>query len=129
MIYQHESVSGNGFVMYLMIVDRLLLTSINLFIGNLVTCDFITNFLVPWLILCDDLFQNFVLGPFLCKVEAFFRGKTFFLQCWSYESHTPSVLTMQHSWLFSCLIYSSNVSVVFTSKQHQIIIFHALLEC
>ena len=69
------SVPGNGFVIYLMTIDRSLLTSINLFICNLVSVDMITNLFFPWLVLCDGIFQNYVLGYFLCKVGVFLRSK------------------------------------------------------
>ena len=78
------SMLGNGLILYLIATSHQLLpSSINLFIGNLATADFIAILLFPWMILCMDLFQNFILGSVVCQIEGFLRGKEsrfFFVQ-------------------------------------------------
>ena len=48
----------------------------NLFIVNMACSDFISIVLLPWIVLYMDLYQNFVLGQFICLTEGFFRGNS-----------------------------------------------------
>ena len=65
---------GNGFVIYLVATTSGLRTPMNLFILNMAIADFVSIILFPWIILCMDLYQNFILGSFICQTEGFFRG-------------------------------------------------------
>ena len=53
---------GNSFVFYLMCTNRFLRTSINIFIWNLASADLASILLFPWINLCSDLYQMYILG-------------------------------------------------------------------
>ncbi|XP_063228987.1 neuropeptide Y receptor type 1 isoform X2 [Bacillus rossius redtenbacheri] len=62
-------------VMLLSVVckTRQLHTPSNLLIANMAVADIATLLLCPWMLLCADLFQNYVLGEFGCKSHGFFE--------------------------------------------------------
>ena len=68
------SLLGNGFVIFLMTTNRFLRTSVNIFIWNLAIADLLAILLIPWIVLCIDLYQMFVLGSVICQIESFLRG-------------------------------------------------------
>lgn len=52
------------------------LAPLNIYIANMAACDLCALLLGPWLLLCIDSFQNFVLGPFFCKTEGFVQSNS-----------------------------------------------------
>jgi hypothetical protein len=55
--------------------NRLLrLAPLNIYIANMAACDLCALLLGPWLLMCIDSFQNFVLGAFFCKTEGFVQS-------------------------------------------------------
>lgn len=73
-------VVGGGIVANVAILDavrrnRLLrLAPLNIYIANMAACDLCALLLGPWLLMCIDSFQNFVLGAFFCKTEGFVQS-------------------------------------------------------
>jgi len=71
---------GNAAVLNAVRKNRLLrLSPLNIYIANMAACDLCTLLIGPWLLMCIDSFQNFVLGSFFCKTEGFFQSKPYFL--------------------------------------------------
>lgn len=66
---------GNGFVIYLMAAHPFLRTAINTFILNLAVADLISITAFPWIVMCIDFYQSYILGPVICLTEGFLRGK------------------------------------------------------
>lgn len=49
-------------------------SSTNLFLCNMACSDFLSSALFPWIVLCIDLYQHYILGSFICQTEGTLRG-------------------------------------------------------
>ncbi|XP_059480439.1 QRFP-like peptide receptor [Neocloeon triangulifer] len=68
-------VLGNAAILNAVRKNRLLrMAPLNLYIANLAACDLCALIIGPWLLMCIDSFQNFVLGAFFCKTEGFVQS-------------------------------------------------------
>lgn len=62
---------GNSSLIYVIIRNRNLQTSTNLFITSMAFADLGTLLLCPSILLCIDLFQNYIFGPVGCHIDGF----------------------------------------------------------
>lgn len=65
------SLTANGIVIYVVSRTKKLRTPTNLFILNVAVADFLTSCYTPWAVLISDSFQNWQLGPVLCRADGF----------------------------------------------------------
>lgn len=63
---------ANGGLIYSMIKQKSLHTAANLLIANMCVADFGTCLIGPWMFLCYDLFQNYILGEIGCRLDGAF---------------------------------------------------------
>ncbi|XP_045476198.1 orexin receptor type 2-like [Harmonia axyridis] len=63
--------AGNFLLIFTLITNKHLQTPTNLMIGNMALADMLSLLIHPWVyIITYDIFQNYVLGEFVCKTEA-----------------------------------------------------------
>ncbi|KAI4488797.1 hypothetical protein M0802_011307 [Mischocyttarus mexicanus] len=62
---------ANGALIYIIIRAKSLHTTTNLLIVNMAIADICTCILCPWMFLCIDLYQNYILGPVGCRLDGF----------------------------------------------------------
>ncbi|XP_015174652.1 PREDICTED: neuropeptide FF receptor 2-like [Polistes dominula] len=62
---------ANGALIYIIIRAKSLHTTTNLLIVNMAIADICTCILCPWMFLCVDLYQNYILGPIGCRLDGF----------------------------------------------------------
>ncbi|CAB3388633.1 Hypothetical predicted protein [Cloeon dipterum] len=68
-------IMGNAAILNAVRKNRLLrLAPMNIYIANMAACDLCALIIGPWLLICNDSFQNYVLGPFFCKTEGFVQS-------------------------------------------------------
>lgn len=60
----------NTVLLYLLFKNRHLRSPTNLLIGNMATADLASLLIHPWMMLVNDFYQNYELGPIGCKMEA-----------------------------------------------------------
>ncbi|XP_064457020.1 substance-K receptor-like [Ornithodoros turicata] len=70
------SVLGNSGVILTVALNRSLRTTINYYLMNLAVADTIISVFCMWVHLVNHLFDWYVLGPFMCKVEGFTQMTT-----------------------------------------------------
>lgn len=62
-------ITGNFFVLYVLLRNPHIRTPINLLIGNMAAADFISILINPWLFLISDFLQNYPFGRIGCQGE------------------------------------------------------------
>ncbi|KAK9887810.1 hypothetical protein WA026_000125 [Henosepilachna vigintioctopunctata] len=63
--------SGNFLLIFTLATNKHLRTPANLMIGNMALADMLSLLVHPWVYLITyDFFQNYILGPFICRTEA-----------------------------------------------------------
>ncbi|XP_026670467.1 melatonin receptor type 1C [Ceratina calcarata] len=63
---------ANGGLIYSVIKQKSLHTATNLLIANMCVADFGTCLIGPWMFLCYDFFQNYILGDVGCRLDGAF---------------------------------------------------------
>ncbi|XP_031618332.1 neuropeptide Y receptor type 1 [Contarinia nasturtii] len=93
-------VAMNVLLLNIIIKNRALHTPTNYILSNMIVADTLMLLVSPVLLICFDLFQNFILGPIGCKIGAFIQV-TFLLTSVlslcvvSYDRLTAIVLPME----------------------------------
>ena len=90
-------VPANISLIYVIVRTKSLHTTTNLLIMNMAIADLCICTLCPWMLLCRDLFQNFVLGEAGCRMDGF----------------VVHALTMVAVFSLSIISYDQFVSIVF----------------
>lgn len=67
---------GNITLLAVIIKSRPLKTPTNLLILNMAITDMNTLIISTWMFLVRDIFQNYILGEFACKIEGFCECKS-----------------------------------------------------
>ena len=67
---------GNFLIMLVIYKFKQTRNCTNLFIGNMALADFFATLLLTWAALANDLFQNYPLGAFYCRIESFAKGES-----------------------------------------------------
>lgn len=62
-------ISGNLFVLYVLMKNQHIRTPTNLLIGNMAGADLLSIVMYPWLFLMTDFFQNYPFGKIGCQGE------------------------------------------------------------
>lgn len=62
-------ISGNLFVLYVLLKNQHIRTPTNLLIGNMAGADLLSTLVHPWLFLLTDYFQNYPFGRIGCQGE------------------------------------------------------------
>lgn len=65
---------GNFLLLNVIVRNRALQTPTNLLLANMIAADTFTLLLCPFFFVCDDFFQNFILGPVGCKLDPAIQG-------------------------------------------------------
>lgn len=60
---------ANTSLICIIIRAKSLHTTTNLLIVNMSIADLITCLICPWMFLCTDLYQNYILGPVGCRLD------------------------------------------------------------
>lgn len=60
---------ANCGLIYVILKEKSLHTTTNLLIVNMCIVDFGTCLICPWIFLCVDLFQNYILGEIGCRMD------------------------------------------------------------
>lgn len=60
---------ANGGLIYVILKEKSLHTTTNLLIVNMCIADLGTCLICPWMFLCVDLFQNYILGEIGCRLD------------------------------------------------------------
>lgn len=89
---------GNGGLIYVIKSTPSLHTTTNLLISNIAIADLGTVLFCPWMLLCTDLFQNYILGSVGCRIDGFLTHAltlvaVFNLSTVSYDRVTAIVLS------------------------------------
>ncbi|VEN54748.1 unnamed protein product [Callosobruchus maculatus] len=61
---------GNILIIHVLVHNPPMRTPTNLLIGNMAAADLLSLLIHPWVILTYDFFQNYQLGPIVCRGEA-----------------------------------------------------------
>ncbi|XP_043598338.1 tachykinin-like peptides receptor 86C [Bombus pyrosoma] len=122
---------ANGGLIYVVLKERSLRTTTNLLIVNMCIADFGTCLICPWMFLCIDLFQNYILGDIGCRtdgalVHALTLVAVFNLSAISYDRVSAIVLNcsgklsrrMMHILLFSTWICGISVAIPLIYFRH-----------
>ncbi|XP_076241027.1 neuropeptide Y receptor type 2 [Calliopsis andreniformis] len=62
---------ANAGLIYVVVKEKSLRTTTNLLIVNMCIADLGTCLICPWMFLCIDLFQNYILGEIGCRLDGF----------------------------------------------------------
>lgn len=60
---------ANGGLIYVIVKEKSLQTTTNLLIVNMCIADLGACLICPWMFLCTDLFQNYILGNIGCRLD------------------------------------------------------------
>ncbi|KAJ4433465.1 hypothetical protein ANN_15768 [Periplaneta americana] len=63
--------AGNTLLLSIVLRHRSIRTPTNLLIANMAVADLVTLLIMPWVFLCMDCFQNYILGEIGCKAQGF----------------------------------------------------------
>jgi hypothetical protein len=64
-------IAGNVLLLSVALRNRSLRTPTNLLIANMAAADLATLVILPWVFICMDCFQNYILGEVGCKAQGF----------------------------------------------------------
>ncbi|GFG38434.1 hypothetical protein Cfor_02471 [Coptotermes formosanus] len=64
-------VMGNVLLLSVVLRNRSMRSPTNLLIANMAVADLVTLILLPWVFICMDCFQNYILGEIGCKAQGF----------------------------------------------------------
>lgn len=67
------SMLGNSIMIFVLIRYKSLRSYINILLGNMALSDLLASIFVTWAGLAIDLYQNYPLGSYYCKVESFLK--------------------------------------------------------
>ncbi|XP_043511562.1 neuropeptide Y receptor type 1 [Frieseomelitta varia] len=122
---------ANGGLIYVILKEKSLHTTTNLLIVNMCIADFGTCLVCPWMFLCVDLFQNYILGEIGCRmdgalVHALTLVAVFNLSAISYDRVSAIVLNcsgklsrrIMHILLFSTWICAISVAIPLIYFRH-----------
>lgn len=70
---------GNYFIVIVIIKFKNSRNCTNIFICSMAIADLLTTLMFAWTSCIENLFQNYVLGPFFCKTESSAKGKAFLI--------------------------------------------------
>jgi hypothetical protein len=62
---------GNILLLGIVLRNRSMRTPTNLLIANMAVADLATLVILPWVFICMDCFQNYILGEIGCKAQGF----------------------------------------------------------
>lgn len=62
---------GNALLLTVVLRTRSMRTPANLLIANMALADLATLVILPWIFICMDCFQNYILGEVGCKAQGF----------------------------------------------------------
>jgi cell shape-determining protein MreD len=62
---------GNVLLLSVVLRNRSMRSPTNLLIANMAVADLVTLVLLPWVFICVDCFQNYILGEIGCKAQGF----------------------------------------------------------
>lgn len=88
---------ANASLIHVIVRAKSLHTTTNLLIVNMSIADLVTCLICPWMFLCTDLYQNYVMGPVGCRldgllVHALTLVAVFNLSAVSYDQVSATVL-------------------------------------
>ena len=66
---------GNALLLSIVLRNRSIRTPTNLLIANMAGADLVTLLVLPWIFLCIDCFQNYMLGEVGCRAQGFAECK------------------------------------------------------
>lgn len=62
---------GNILLLSVVLRNRSMRTPTNLLIANMAVADLVTLIILPWMFICIDCFQNYILEAVGCKAQGF----------------------------------------------------------
>ena len=62
---------GNVLLLSVVLRNRSMRSPTNLLIANMAVADLVTLAVLPWVFICIDCFQNYILGEVGCKAQGF----------------------------------------------------------
>lgn len=65
---------GNLLLLNIIARNRALHTPTNHILANMISADTLTLLICPMMFVCNDFFQNFILGPIGCRMDGFLQG-------------------------------------------------------
>lgn len=91
---------GNALLLTVVLRTRSMRTPANLLIANMAVADLATLIILPWVFICMDCFQNYILGEVGCKAQGFLECSLLFtgvlnLVAVSYDRLTAIVMPLE----------------------------------
>ena len=77
-------IMGNILLLSMVLGNRSMRSPTNLLIANMAVADLATLVFLPWVFICMDCFQNYILGEVGCKAQGFLECEyELYIICWN----------------------------------------------